>query len=146
MKRAHKRCSVKMSTSHNDTVLVCSILSVRPICAQDDGLRTARGGISLEPLLRTFITEFSCLLIIRYGSAHTSCVSSDHTRAMNTYSCGSGVVPIPTSRKYPTAYIALASPASAAFFAHRYASVSDCGSTPGEPTRYHAVRAKHASR
>ena len=64
----------------------------------------------------------------------------------NTYSWGSGAVPIPTSRKYPTAYIALASPASAALFAHRYASVSDCGSTPGEPTRYHAVRAKQASR
>jgi hypothetical protein len=42
--------------------------------------------------------------------------------------------------------MALASPPSAARLAHRNASVSDCGSTPGEPTRYHAVSAKHASR
>ena len=39
----------------------------------------------------------------------------------------------------------LASPTSAAFFAQRYALVSDWGSTPGEPMRYHAVRAKHVS-
>ena len=57
-----------------------------------------------------------------------------------------GSVPMPTSRKYPTAYMALTSPASAALNAQRYASVSDCGRTPGEPTRYHAVSAKHASR
>ena len=43
------------------------------------------------------------------------------------------------------AYIALTSPPSAAFRAQRYASVSDWGSTPGDPTRYHAVSAKHAS-
>ncbi len=55
-------------------------------------------------------------------------------------------VPMPTSRKYPTAYMAFTKSASAAFFAHRNASVSDCGRTPGEPTRYHAVSAKHASR
>ena len=43
------------------------------------------------------------------------------------------------------AYIAFTSPASAALRAQRYASVSDWGSTPGEPTRYHAVSAKDAS-
>jgi hypothetical protein len=42
--------------------------------------------------------------------------------------------------------MAFASSPSAARLAHRNASVSDCGSTPGEPTRYQAVRAKHASR
>lgn len=65
---------------------------------------------------------------------------------MKTHSDVLGGEPMPTSRKYPTAYIAFARPASAAFFAHKNASVSDCGSTPGEPTRYHAVSAKHASR
>jgi hypothetical protein len=65
---------------------------------------------------------------------------------IRTHSGILGGVPMPTSRKYPTAYMAFARPASAAFFAHRNASVSDWGSTPGEPTRYHAVNAKHESR
>ena len=63
-----------------------------------------------------------------------------------TYSFMLGWVPMPTSRKYPQVYIALTSPASAAFWAQRNASVSDCGKTPGDPMRYQAVSAKHASR
>lgn len=59
---------------------------------------------------------------------------------------GHDVHAVLTSVKYPTAYCALASPISAAFLAHKKASVSDCGSTPGDPTRYHAVNAKHPSR
>ena len=51
-----------------------------------------------------------------------------------------------TSVKYPTAYCALARPISAAFLAHKNASVSDWGSTPGDPTRYQAVSAKQPSR
>lgn len=51
-----------------------------------------------------------------------------------------------TSVKYPTAYSALANPISALFKAQRYASVSLWGNTPVLPTRYQAVKAKHASR
>ena len=72
-------------------------------------------------------------------------LSKRRSKEAATHSFILGIVPIPTSRKYPTAYIAFGKPASAALRAHRYASVSDCGRTPGEPTRYHAVKAKHAS-
>lgn len=69
-----------------------------------------------------------------------------HKTKLATHKSKSTPVPIPTSKKYPTAYIAFTSPASAALFPHKNASVSDWGNTPGEPTRYHAVRAKQASR
>ena len=64
----------------------------------------------------------------------------------STHSVMFAGVPIPTSRKYPTAYMAFTKPRSAAFCAQRNASVSDWGKTPGEPTRYQAVNAKQASR
>ena len=48
-----------------------------------------------------------------------------HRQGKRTHSDGFAGVPMPTSKKYPTAYIALARPASAAFWAQRKASVSD---------------------
>lgn len=80
---------------------------------------------AFETLLCTFIAQFSSLLVIFVSSDDMSVSGSHLSDQFSTYSLGLDVVPIPTSRKYPTAYIAFARPPSAAFFAHKNASVSD---------------------
>jgi hypothetical protein len=103
--------------------------------------------LALQRFLGFMSSPAVYFVIMELSWSYRSSVSSgQHHVRKRTHSFWLGGVPIPTSQKYPTAYMAFASPPSAARFAHKNASVSDCGSTPGEPTRYQAVNAKHASR
>ncbi len=127
-------------------------------CNRSSDVPTQTLGRPLVTEIRSFFEHRGCsvtflgfvssraFFFCHYEGTMVQSAGSHYRVRKRTHSCWLGEVPIPTSQKYPTAYMAFARPPSAARFAHKNASVSDCGSTPGEPTRYQAVNAKHASR